>query len=156
MGLRVTRSFLKSAYRRNGLRIGDVTEQEVRSLVCAQYRAEYYFQGEGRILALPWDQGYTVESIEAYYGSISFTDFTHKLSWAHLIKAQYPDFGLFQMDTRGQRGVSCGECYMPTVREDGNRYNNYRIKSPLTMIDRTCQACYREGEETLCEDIYEQ
>ena len=91
MGLRVTRSFLKSAYKRNGLRIEDATEQEMRSLVCAQCHAEYYFQGEDRILALPWDQGYTVENIEAYYDSINFTDFTHKLSRAHLIKAQHPD-----------------------------------------------------------------
>ena len=50
MGLRVTRSFLKSAYKRNGLRIEDATEQEMRSLVCAQCHAEYYFQGEDRIL----------------------------------------------------------------------------------------------------------
>ena len=155
MGLRVTRSFLKSAYKRNGLRIEDATEQEMRSLVCAQCHAEYYFQGEDRILTLPWDQGYTVENIEAYYDSINFTDFTHKLSRAHLIKAQHPDFELFQMGIHGQRGVSCGECHMPAVGEDENRYNNHHIKSPLAMIDRTCQACHRESEETLRKDVYE-
>ena len=155
MGLRVTRSFLKSAYKRNGLRIEDATEQEMRSLVCAQCHAEYYFQGEDRILALPWDQGYTVENIEAYYDSINFTDFTHKLSRAHLIKAQHPDFELFQMGIHGQRGVSCRECHMPAIGEDENRYNNHHIKSPLAMIDRTCQACHRESEETLRKDVYE-
>ena len=44
---------------------------------------------------------------------------------------------------------------MPAVGEDENRYNNHHIKSPLAMIDRTCQACHRESEETLRKDVYE-
>ena len=72
-----------------------------------------------------------------------------------MIKAQHPDFELFQMGIHGQRGVSCRECHMPAVGEDENRYNNHHIKSPLAMIDRTCQACHRESEETLRKDVYE-
>ena len=44
---------------------------------------------------------------------------------------------------------------MPAVGEDENRYNNHHIKSPLAMIDRTCQACHRESEEILRKDVYE-
>lgn len=155
MSLRVTRSFLTDAYARCGLHIEDATEQEMRSLVCAQCHCEYYFHGEERVLTLPWDRGYTLEDIEAYYDSIHFSDFTHKLSRVPLLKAQHPDFELARMGIHAQRGVSCGECHMPAVGEGGDRYNDHHIKSPLAMIDRTCQACHRESEETLRNDVYE-
>lgn len=155
MSLRVTRSFLTDAYARCGLRIEDATEQEMRSLVCAQCHCEYYFHGEERTVTLPWDRGYTFENMEAYYDSLHFSDFTHKLSRTPLLKAQHPDFELAQMGIHAQRGVSCGECHMPAVGEDDNRYNDHHIKSPLAMIDRTCQVCHRESEETLRNDVYE-
>ncbi|MBC8601533.1 ammonia-forming cytochrome c nitrite reductase [Parabacteroides acidifaciens] len=155
MSLRITRSFLTEAYSRKGQHIEDATDQEMRSLVCAQCHAEYYFHGEERVLTLPWDRGYTVENIEAYYDSIHFSDFTHKLSRTPLLKAQHPDYELAQMGIHAQRGVSCGECHMPAVGEGGNRYNDHHIQSPLAMIDRTCQACHRESEETLRNNVYD-
>lgn len=155
MSLRVTRSFLTDAYARGGLRIEDATEQEMHSLVCAQCHCEYYFHGEERTVTLPWDRGYSCEDMEAYYDSLHFSDFTHKLSRAPLLKAQHPDFELAQMGIHAQRGVSCGECHMPAVGEEDNRYNDHHIKSPLAMIDRTCQVCHRESEETLRNDVYE-
>lgn len=105
--------------------------------------------------ALPWNRGYALEDMEAYYDSLHFTDFIHKLSRAPLLKAQHPDFELAQMGIHAQRGVSCGECHMPAVGEGEKRYNNHHIKSPLAMIDRTCQTCHRESEETLRNDVYE-
>lgn len=154
MSLRVTRSFLTDAYARQGRDIEEATEQEMRSLVCAQCHSEYYFHGEEHVLTFPWDRGYALEDIEAYYDSLQFSDFTHKLSRAPLLKAQHPDFELAQAGIHAQRGVSCGECHMPAVGEGGNRYNNHHIKSPLAMIDRTCQTCHRESEETLRNDVY--
>ena len=59
------------------------------------------------------------------------------------------------MGIHAQRGVSCGECHMPAVGEGGNRYNDHHIQSPLAMIDRTCQACHRESEETLRNNVYD-
>lgn len=154
MSLRVTRSFLTEAYSRQGRRLEEVSEQEMRSLVCAQCHSEYYFHGEERVLTFPWDRGYTLENIEAYYDSIRFSDFTHPLSRAPLLKAQHPDFELAQAGIHAQRGVACNECHMPAVGEGGNRYNDHHIKSPLAMIDRTCQTCHRENEETLRNDVY--
>ncbi len=155
MTLRVTRSFLVDAYSCCGRRMEDATEQEMRSLVCAQCHSEYYLRGEDRMPALPWNRGYALEDMEAYYDSLHFTDFIHKLSSAPLLKAQHPDFELAQMGIHAQRGVSCGECHMPAVGEGEKRYNNHHIKSPLAMIDRTCQTCHRESEETLRNDVYE-
>lgn len=155
MSLRVTRSFLTDAYCRQGKRMEEASEQEMRSLVCAQCHSEYYFHGEARVLTFPWDRGYAMEDIEAYYDSIRFSDFTHKLSRAPMLKSQHPDFELAQAGIHAQRGVSCDECHMPAVGEGGNRYNDHHIKSPLAMINRTCQTCHRESEETLRNNVYE-
>ena len=39
----------------------------MRSLVCAQCHVEYYFKGDCKYLTFPWDKGFTVEDMEAYY-----------------------------------------------------------------------------------------
>ena len=35
------------------------------------------------------------------------------------------------------------------------KYSDHHIQSPLAMIDRTCQVCHRESEETLRNNVYE-
>lgn len=149
------RSFLVDAYSCCGRRMEDADGAGDALLVCAQCHSEYYLREEDRMPALPWNRGYALEDMEAYYDSLHFTDFIHKLSRAPLLKAQHPDFELAQMGIHAQRGVSCGECHMPAVGEGEKRYNNHHIKSPLAMIDRTCQTCHRESEETLRNDVYE-
>lgn len=155
MSLRISRPFLTEAYGRRGMRIEEATEQEMRSLVCAQCHSEYYFRGENHSVTLPWDCGLTADDMETYYDSINFCDFTHKLSRTPILKAQHPDFELAQAGIHAQRGISCGECHMPVIGEERMRYNNHHIQSPLAMIDRTCQTCHRESEETLRNNVYE-
>ena len=55
-------------------------------LVCAQCHVEYYFKGDGKYLTFPWDKGFTVEDMEAYYDDAGFYDYTHKLSRAPILK----------------------------------------------------------------------
>ncbi len=129
--------------------------QEMRSLVCAQCHVEYYFKGDGKYLTFPWDKGSTVEDMEAYYDEAGFADYTHKLSRAPILKAQHPDYEISQMGIHAQRGVSCADCHMPYKSEGGVKYSDHHIQSPLAMIDRTCQVCHRESEETLRNNVYE-
>ncbi len=35
------------------------------------------------------------------------------------------------------------------------KFSDHHIQSPLAMIDRTCQTCHRESEETLRNNVYE-
>ena len=35
------------------------------------------------------------------------------------------------------------------------KYSDHHIQSPLAMIDRTCQVCHRESEETLRNNVYD-
>ena len=116
---------------------------------------EYYFKGDGKYLTFPWDKGMTVETIEQYYDDNNFSDYTHALSRAPIIKAQHPDYEISQMGIHGQRGVSCADCHMPYKSEGGMKFSDHHIQSPLAMIDRTCQVCHRESEETLRNNVYE-
>ena len=54
-----------------------------------------------------------------------------------------------------ESGVSCADCHMPYKSEGGVKYSDHHIMSPLAMIDRTCQVCHRESEETLRNNVYE-
>lgn len=155
MSLRVSRSFFAEGYNRLGKDLKNASEQDMHSLVCAQCHAEYYFKGEQKAVALPWDRGLTVEDIESFYDQSGFSDFTHKLSRTPLLKAQHPDYELARMGIHAQRGVSCVECHMPYVGEKERGYNDHHIQSPLAMIDRTCQVCHRETKETLLNNVYE-
>lgn len=155
MSLRISRSFFSEAYKGLGKDINNASEEEMHSLVCAQCHVEYYFEGEHKTVALPWDRGLTVEEIEAFYDQLNFSDFTHKLSRTPLLKAQHPDFELASMGIHAQRGISCIECHMPYVGEEERRFNDHHIQSPLAMMDRTCQVCHRETKETLLKNVYE-
>lgn len=59
------------------------------------------------------------------------------------------------MGIHAQRGVSCADCHMPYKSGGGVKFSDHHIQSPLAMIDRTCQVCHRESEETLRQNVYE-
>lgn len=155
MNLTITRPALVEAFQRTGKDITKATHSEMRSLVCAQCHVEYYFKGDGKYLTFPWDKGTSVEAIETYYDSVKFTDWTHSLSKAPMLKAQHPDFEIFQMGIHAQRGVSCADCHMPYKSEGGVKFTDHQVMSPLAKINSTCQNCHRETEETLRNNVYE-
>ena len=155
MDLHISRPSLVEAFQRQGRDITQVSPQEMRSLVCAQCHSEYYFKGDIKYPTFPWDKGFTVEDLEKYYDEIGFTDYVHKLSRAPILKAQHPDYELFQMGIHGQRGVSCADCHMPYNDEGGIKYSDHHIQNPLAVTERTCQTCHRDSKETLCNNVYE-
>jgi nitrite reductase (cytochrome c-552) len=120
MNLRITRPALIEAFQRRGKDINSFTRQEMRSLVCAQCHVEYYFKGkEEKYLTFPWDNGFSADEMEAYYDNYDFTDWTHKLSRAPMLKAQHPDYELFMTGIHSKRGVACADCHMPYKSEGG-------------------------------------
>ena len=155
MDLHISRPALIEAFQRQGKDITKATPQEMRSLVCAQCHVEYYFKGDGKYLTFPWDKGMTVEDMEKYYDESDYADYTHKLSRTPILKAQHPDYEIAQMGIHGQRGVSCADCHMPYKSEGGVKFSDHHVQSPLANIDRTCQVCHRESEETLRNNVYE-
>ncbi len=158
MNLRISRPALIEAFERTGRDIEKVTHQEMRSLVCAQCHVEYYFNPhkvEGvQYLTFPWDKGRSVDDIEAYYDNIEFSDWTHALSRAPMLKAQHPDYEIYLTGTHASRGVSCADCHMPYISEGGQKFTNHHLQSPLNNINASCQVCHRQETERLIADVY--
>ena len=163
MDLRPARPAIYEAFARRGLDLHKATHQEMRSLVCAQCHVEYYFikpddpnnPGKANYLVFPHDNGLTLEDAERYYDSIGFYDYKHALSGTPILKAQHPGWEMSQQGIHAQRGVSCADCHMPYISEGGVKYSDHHIMSPLANIDRTCQVCHRQDEETLRKNVYE-
>jgi nitrite reductase (cytochrome c-552) len=155
MNLRISRPALVEALQRQGKEVDTLTHQEMRSMVCAQCHVEYYFKGEGKYLTFPWDRGMSMEEMEEYYDDINFSDWTHALSKTPMIKAQHPDYELFEKGIHAQRGVSCADCHMPYRSEGGVKFTDHKIQSPLNNVANSCQVCHRESEETLRENVFE-
>lgn len=160
MDLKITRPALIEAFERRGEDITKATHQQMRSLVCAQCHVEYYFNkkkpAEGvPYLTLPWDNGITVEAMEEYYNNIEFSDWTHQLSKAPMLKAQHPGYELYSQGIHAQRGVSCADCHMPYRSEGGVKYTDHKIQSPLNNISNSCVVCHRESEAVLRKSVYD-
>lgn len=161
MDLRITRPALIEAFQAMGKDISKASHQEMRSLVCAQCHVEYYFDKKRpdavdvAYLTFPWKNGTSADSALKYYNAIGFTDFTHQLSKAPILKAQHPDYEVFTTGIHAQRGVACADCHMPYVKEGGQKFTSHKITSPLSNIAGTCQVCHREAEETLRNNVYD-
>ncbi len=155
MDLTITRPALIEAFERQGKDITKATPQEMRSLVCAQCHVEYYFKGDGKYLTFPWDKGFTMEDMEAYYDEAEYADWKHAISKAPMLKAQHPDYEVFMLGTHAKRGLSCADCHMPYISEGGIKYSNHQVMSPLKNIASTCQTCHRDSEENLKNYVYE-
>ena len=155
MNLTITRPALVEGFENRGYNIADATPQELRSLVCAQCHVEYYFKGDEKIPTFPWHNGITVEEMEQYYDEAEFSDWIHALSKAPMLKAQHPDYELFQLGPHAQRGLSCADCHMPYISEGGIKYSNHQVMSPLNNIAATCQTCHRDSEDNIRRYVYE-
>ena len=153
MDLTITRPALIEAFERQGKKIEEATHNEMRSLVCAQCHVEYYFKKPDQYLTFPWDNGFTVEDMEKYYDEAEFSDWTHKLSRAPMLKAQHPDYEIYKTGVHASRGVSCADCHMPYKVEGGVKFTDHHIQSPLNNISNACQTCHRESEKQLIEDV---
>ena len=161
MKLTVKRDFLKRGLDAEGsLKMADVTPQDMRSLVCAQCHAEYYFKktkwtdknGKKQtagVVTFPWDNGFSVEDMEKYYDDISFKDWTHKISKTPMLKAQHPGYELYKTGAHGLNNVACADCHMPSVQEGGVEYSTHNVSNPLEKMSDTCLNCHDLDEEVL-------
>ncbi|MDX9789950.1 MAG: ammonia-forming cytochrome c nitrite reductase [Candidatus Kapabacteria bacterium] len=154
MKLRITRPALVEAFERQGKKMNEFSNQDMRSLVCAQCHVEYYFKKENKYLVFPWDNGFSADDMEKYYDSLEFSDWTHKLSRTPMLKAQHPDYELYKTGVHASRNVACADCHMPYKIEGGVKFTDHHIASPLQNMANACQTCHRESEENLRADVY--
>ena len=125
------------------------TRQQMRSYVCGQCHVEYYFEGAEKRLVYPWSQGLRVEDILAYYEAAEFYDWTHAETGARVLKAQHPEFELWNQGIHARSGVACADCHMAYKRVGALKISDHHVRSPLLNINRACQTCHRLSEEEL-------
>jgi nitrite reductase (cytochrome c-552) len=127
----------------------DATRAEMRTFVCAQCHAEYYFRGQEKRLTYPWANGLRADDILAYYEEVDFADWTHAISGARVLKAQHPEFELFSQGIHAQNGVACADCHMPYTRVGAMKVSDHWVRSPMLNVDNACQTCHRSSEDEL-------
>ena len=157
MALRVTRPAfiegIRAAKAADGVANYDVntmaTRQEMRAFVCGQCHVEYYFKGPEKRLTYPWFKGLKADQILAYYEETGFKDWTHADSGAPVLKAQHPEFEMWNQGIHARSGVTCADCHMPYQREGALKVSDHHVRSPLLNINRACQTCHKWSEDEL-------
>jgi len=125
------------------------TRQEMRAYVCGQCHDEYHFSGPEKRLVYPWAKGLQVENILAFYDEQKFKDWDHGISGAPVLKAQHPEFEMWNQGIHARSGVVCADCHMPYKREGALKISDHHVRSPLLNINRACQTCHKWSEEEL-------
>ena len=118
------------------------TRQEMRSFVCGQCHVEYYFRKPDKVVTYPWAKGLKVEQIEAYYDSIGFSDWSHAETGAPVLKAQHPEFEMWNQGIHARSGVACADCHMPYMRQGAMKISDHHVRSPLLNVERACLSCH--------------
>ena len=109
----------------------------------------HYFKGPEKRLVYPWAKGLKVEEIQAYYDEVQFKDWTHAETGAPVLKAQHPEFEMWNQGIHARSGVTCADCHMPYKREGALKISDHHVRSPLLNINRACQTCHKWPEEEL-------
>ncbi len=158
--LKITRPYLARGLEAIGADPAKVDRREMESLACAQCHSEYYFKDTkwngkdgsekvAKVVTFPWDNGLTAEEMEKYYDDIEFKDWVHQISKAPMLKAQHPDYEIFQSGIHAKSGVSCADCHMPSRKGEGGSFSDHHIQSPMANIDNVCLNCHDQDAETL-------
>ena len=125
------------------------TRQEMRAFVCGQCHVEYYFKGPEKRLVYPWAKGLKVDDIMAYYDEVQQKDWVHAETGAPVLKAQHPEFEMWNQGIHARSGVACADCHMPYKREGALKISDHHVRSPLLNINRSCQTCHKWPEAEL-------
>jgi nitrite reductase (cytochrome c-552) len=132
----------------------DSTRNEMRSFVCGQCHVEYYCSSK-MPLTFPWGKGLRADDIEAFWNETkfpdgaTFSDYTHAETGAAVLKAQHPEFELWNQGIHARSGVTCADCHMPYAREGASKVSDHWVRSPLLNVNRACQTCHRASESEM-------
>src|SRR3990172_1942970 len=125
------------------------TGEEMRAYVCGQCHVEYYFRGAEKRLVYPWANGLRAEDIYAYYRASGLSDWTHAETGAPVMKAQHPEFEMWNQGVHARAGVACADCHMPYLRVGAQKISDHHVRSPLLNISNACRTCHPVADEEL-------
>ncbi|AOP44029.2 ammonia-forming nitrite reductase cytochrome c552 subunit [Edwardsiella piscicida] len=152
--LQLSRPYAARALEAIGKPFDKANRIDQQSMVCGQCHVEYYFSGKEKTVKFPWDQGTSVDEIEAYYDGIAFTDWVNPLSKAPMLKAQHPEYETWRAGIHGQNNISCVDCHMPKVQNaEGKLYTSHKIGNPFDSFEQTCRTCHTQDKATLQQTV---
>jgi nitrite reductase (cytochrome c-552) len=125
------------------------TRQEMRSFVCGQCHVEYYFRDAEKRLTYPWARGLRVDQIADYYDEQGVSDWRHARTGAGVLKAQHPEFEMWNQGIHARSEVACADCHMPYLRSGAMKISDHHVRSPLLNVNRACQICHKWSEDEL-------
>ncbi|MDD3853344.1 MAG: ammonia-forming cytochrome c nitrite reductase subunit c552 [Syntrophomonadaceae bacterium] len=149
MELRLTRPALVEALQRQGKDLDNISQQEMRSLVCAQCHVTYYFYPETKKITFPWDNGVKADQILAYYDEKGFAEWVHPDSGAGMVKPRHAEYETYMNSTHQSAGLACADCHMPYTKVGSKKISSHVWQSPLNNIEQSCTTCHRNGTEWL-------
>lgn len=150
MELRITRPALVEAMERRGTPVEKATRQEMRSLVCAQCHVEYFFNPKDNArVTFPWDKGFDPKDMYAYYQEQGFSDWTHANTQGGMLKAQHPEYEMFQGSTHQKAGLSCADCHMPYQKTGTAKISSHWWTSPMRTYQQSCATCHKQSEKEM-------
>ena len=66
----------------------------------------------------------------------------HAETGHQVLKAQHPEFELWNQGVHARAGVACADCHMPYQREGALKVSDHWVRSPLLNVNRACQTCH--------------
>ena len=87
---------------------------------------------------------------------MGFSDWEHPRTGTPLIKVQHPETEMYAGSLHDSMTVSCADCHMPRVTENGEEYKSHWVTSPLKTPTESCGKCHSnniEGIVTAVENI---
>jgi nitrite reductase (cytochrome c-552) len=66
-----------------------------------------------------------------------------------MLKAQHPEFEMWNQGIHARSGVACADCHMPYMRVGAMKVSDHHVRSPLLNINNACQTCHKFTEREL-------
>ncbi len=165
MSLQISRGFtLGKGLEKLGVDQAKLTQQEKRSLVCAQCHVTYSIPKDARMhstdLFFPWQGskwgGITIENIiKLLRSNPPSGEWTQSVTGFKLAFIRHPEFELFSNNSvHWQAGVACSDCHMPYTRVGTKKVSDHRVMSPLKNDLKSCQQCHTESPDWLRNQVF--
>ncbi len=160
MTLKLSRGFtLGKALAKLGVDETKLTNQDKRSLVCAQCHVTYMVQKTPEMKSMdvifPWDGSkwgnISIENIiKKLRSDKSYGEWTQSVTGFKMAFIRHPEFEMFSNNSvHWMAGVACADCHMPYTKVGSKKISDHRIMSPMKNDFKACQQCHAETPEWL-------
>lgn len=164
MGLKISRGFtLSKALDKLGVDQSKLTNQDKRTLVCAQCHVSYIIPKDENMKSqnvfFPWDGSkmgnIPIENIiKKIRSDKSHGEWTQAVTGFKMAYIRHPEFEMYSnQSVHWMAGVSCADCHMPYTKVGSKKISDHRIMSPLKNDFKACQQCHSEKPEWLREQV---